>query len=352
MNKVAFYISAPALGGVEKVFLTYANEMADIGYDVSFIMCHDAPLGNLISPKVKVVNFQLSRARKSIAPLRRLMKKEEYDVIVCSNVQTLFVIIARLGIKVKTKIVSSQHFYCSNVETPSYYKYLLRFIYSNCDLVLSVSEGIEGELRKVLHVSPDKVVILKNPINRKEILSLADENVSVPNGKLIVWVGRMYQVKNLPLLLTAFSKVLQVHDDASLILVGDGDCKQDLLNQCEELGISDRVIFEGIQTNPYKYLSKANVVALSSSSEAYPTVLLEALALGKTIVSTPTGGAKEILNDGQYGYLSEDFSVEKYAHAIEMALDQPMEPSLLVSESMNSDVMAVTLSFCRLLDSF
>lgn len=348
--KVAFFISAPALGGVEKVLCTYANAMAEMCHDVSFIMCHNASLGDLISSNVKVVNFNIPRARKSIRLLRALIKKEQYDFIICSNVQTLFVLIAKLWIKCDTKIISSQHFYCNNIETPGYFRVLLRIIYNRCDKVIAVSDGIQKELTDTIHVPYKKIALLKNPINIEEIRFHSQQEVFVSEGEQVVWVGRMNPVKNLGMLLRSFARVL-LEKKAQLVLVGDGDCRMDLENQCKEMGIEKQVSFVGAQTNPYKYINKASVVVLPSTSEAYPTVLLEALALGKTIVSTPTGGGKDILRNGELGYLSKDFSEEAFSDALLKGLEKPFPGNMLKMEAEKSDVKLVTEKFCSLLES-
>ena len=91
------------------------------------------------------------------------------------------------------------------------------------------------------------------------------------------------------------------------------------------LGISDRVLFEGYVTNPYKYLATARLFVLSSRHEGMPTVLVEALSLGTPVVSTdcPTGPG-ELLNGGELGYLCKPEDSSALADLIQKGLDNPI----------------------------
>ena len=72
------------------------------------------------------------------------------------------------------------------------------------------------------------------------------------------------------------------------------------------------------------------MLLLPSTSEAYPTVLIEAMCFGKTCVCTPTNGAIDILENGKYGYITSMFdNPQEYATKMEIALVQPMDADVL-----------------------
>lgn len=62
----------------------------------------------------------------------------------------------------------------------------------------------------------------------------------------------------------------------------------------------------GYVDNPYPYIKKASYVVLLSEAEGFPTVLVEALTLGKGFISTPVGGTKELYNNQKCGFVSDD----------------------------------------------
>jgi glycosyltransferase involved in cell wall biosynthesis len=89
-----------------------------------------------------------------------------------------------------------------------------------------------------------------------------------------------------------------------LVIIGDGPGRRAIERQRDALGLGDAVLLPGFQDNPYAWMRRADVFALSSRYEGLPTVLIEALACGARVVATdcPSGSA-EILEDGRWGTL-------------------------------------------------
>lgn len=156
---------------------------------------------------------------------------------------------------------------------------------------------------------------------------------NIPND-YILFVGRLSKVKNIELLIRGFSQ-LPNKENLNLLILGDGPEYDSLNNLCENLNLGSYVIFGGSVKNPYPYMRKAKIVALSSESEAYPTVLLESLVLGKTIVSTPTNGAIEILHNGELGYISKSFELDDYADILKYSLENIIDENSLAKRAMD-----------------
>lgn len=340
--RIAFVIDDLNIGGVEKIMMTYANKLDELGYDIFFITCRNGKFDNLLNSSIRHIVLDIDRFRYCMFKLANVLKKNCIDIVFCSNIQTAYVLGAKLISYSNFSIVSSHHFYCNNSETKWYYKFGLKTIYNRCNKVIAVSDGVKEELIKTLGVSSNKVTVLKNPIDINHILKLGNSNIpSIKKEKYIVWVGRFSVVKNIHRLILSFKDFKKNNPDWGLVLVGDGNHKGEI-----ELFVKDNnvpnVYFTGALANPYPYIKKSSIVALSSDSEAYPTVLLEALSFGKTIVSTPTKGAIEILHNGQLGYIAKDFSCAEFTRQLLYAKNNPLEASLLVQEVSNSDTMIVT----------
>ena len=112
--------------------------------------------------------------------------------------------------------------------------------------------------------------------------SFLESNKSHP---IIVSVGRLERQKNYSMLLKAFHEVLKERP-AQLVLVGDGSERKNLEKEARILKLSDHIFFAGYQENPYPFIKKSDVFVLPSNFEGFGLVLVEALSLGVSIVST------------------------------------------------------------------
>jgi N-acetylgalactosamine-N,N'-diacetylbacillosaminyl-diphospho-undecaprenol 4-alpha-N-acetylgalactosaminyltransferase len=126
-------------------------------------------------------------------------------------------------------------------------------------------------------------------------------------------VGNFRKEKNFPLLLNAFALLKEL--DCKLLLIGDGLLEDSMKQKAVQLGLVDRVMFCGRDTNPFKYLLNIGCFVLSSDAEGFPNVLLEALACGKAVISTDcNSGPREMLapSSDPRRQLTDHFSEEMY----------------------------------------
>jgi len=120
------------------------------------------------------------------------------------------------------------------------------------------------------------------------------EHHGIPDGAVLFgYVGGLRVEKNVPLLVRAFAEARL--PNAWLALIGDGPCRRELERLRAELGLGDRVIFEGQVADTAPCLAAFDVFALSSLTEQTPNALLEAMACGLPAVTTRVGDVPEIL---------------------------------------------------------
>ena len=122
----------------------------------------------------------------------------------------------------------------------------------------------------------------------------ADPALSLPFGRFawkLLYVGCLEPEKNVLLALRAFAQAGP--QDACLVILGEGSGRVALEDAAHDLGISDRVFFEGARA-PDPYYKLADLVLLTSHYEGYPAVVAEALSAGKPVLSTDAGAAREI----------------------------------------------------------
>jgi glycosyltransferase involved in cell wall biosynthesis len=134
------------------------------------------------------------------------------------------------------------------------------------------------------------------------------------NKKVLISVGRLDENKNQKMLIDVFNK--PNFNNAILVIIGedpspDKSYLNNLKNECNK-----NVFILGPKSNIADYLYYSDAVCLASFNEGLPIFALEALSLGKPIISTPAGGMVDIVHNEINGYLSLDFSSENYAVAL------------------------------------
>jgi putative glycosyltransferase len=333
MKTILFFTPTLTLGGVEKVFITYANGLCD-SYKVIYAFSDYTDNILKVNLDKRVLQYSLGskRVRELILPLAKAIRNIKPDYVMTGgDIANSMTIIASFLSMTKTKVILSQHNYI-DVESARYSpKTLINLFYKRAYKILSVSYGIEKFLLQ-LGVDKEKVKTIYNPIDIEGIEALSKKGIEseLAESEFLVAVGRLDKVKNLQLMIKAFAIAQLNHPKLRLVLIGNGAEREKLQNLAFELGVEDKVIFTGALSNPFCYIRHAKAVLSSSFSEAMPTIFLEAFTLGKTIVSTPSKGAIELLSNSDLGFLISCFDNEKeYALTIEQALCHPKDVSTI-----------------------
>jgi glycosyltransferase involved in cell wall biosynthesis len=127
----------------------------------------------------------------------------------------------------------------------------------------------------------------------------------IPKDSFVyVNVAHFSLLKNQRLLVLAFVVVLQKFPSSFLILVGDGELRQEISVLVEELGISNKVLFTGVRSDVANILYASDCFVLSSDWEGLPVSILEAMAASKPIIATNVGGVPELVSHSENGFLA------------------------------------------------
>jgi glycosyltransferase involved in cell wall biosynthesis len=132
-------------------------------------------------------------------------------------------------------------------------------------------------------------------------------------------VGRLEPIKGHSILFEAFARVSKDLPSAKLLVIGDGELREDLIELACKLNISSTVIFAGWRTDVGELLRKMDVFVLSSHNEGMGKALVEAMYVGLPSIASNVGGIPEVLEDNQHGVLVPPGSSESLACAM-MAL--------------------------------
>ena len=305
MNKIILYIDSMQKGGAQRVMSVIADYLDNEGLQV--ILVNDIiPKKNVpeycIPISVKRVFLDRENDNKlwknvfRIARLRSIIKNENADCVLSflgpPNIRMLF---STIGLPIR-KVVSVRN-----------------------DPKREYGEGIKGGLLKRLLMLSDLVVFQTGEAAESFSLCIQKKSTVIPNpidevffqdqwtgaGKDIIAVGRLQPQKNYNLLIHAFSYIADKYPNTNLIILGDGPLRAELETLRDELGLSQRIVFQGVVSDVSKYLMKSRMFVLSSDFEGMPNALMEAMAVGLPVIATdcPCGGPKELTDSGKYGLL-------------------------------------------------
>lgn len=165
---------------------------------------------------------------------------------------------------------------------------------AGADEYIALSRNIEAEIKVE---KPNAIVhVVGNPIEYADLYENADKEYE------LAFVGRFAEEKRIDLLLEALYKSKH---NWRLKLIGDGVIREEIEGWISLLKLEDRVEICGWQTDPFALCNKSAALVISSDSEGFPLVALQASARGMTIISTPVSGVIDYIDPGENGYLFE-----------------------------------------------
>jgi glycosyltransferase involved in cell wall biosynthesis len=185
------------------------------------------------------------------------------------------------------------------------YRVLMSLLFKRATVV-AVADSIGKELVEHFRLPGSRVVVIPNAVDISEIQARSQEKADCPwpaDIPAVITSGRLTAVKGQWHLIRAFAEASK-EVPCRLVILGTGELERDLRKLVKDLGIEDQVYFMGWQDNPFKFMSRARVFVLSSLSEAFPLVLLEAMACGLPVVSADCPGEVHDLLSGGAGVLT------------------------------------------------
>ena len=194
-----------------------------------------------------------------------------------------------------------------------FYKPAVSFSINHSDIVTSVSQDLKDDtyrlfdIKREIHVIPNFIEIDKNRTADCQRSMMATEK-----QKIVTHISNFRKVKRIPDVVKIFNEI-QKKIPAKLMMVGDGPEKPKAEKLCEELGISDKVIFFGNSHEIDKILCFSDLFLLPSETESFGLAALEAMASGVPVISSNTGGLPEVNREGYSGYLGNVGDVEYMA---------------------------------------
>lgn len=341
MKKVTFLLLHLNYGGLEKQVTTLANELSK-SYDVELVVLYDLLNGKSFYELNDNINvkFVLSYGPIRIKELKEMLKKikiikffkslaKDIKLIftkycgvkkIVNNLKTDAVISSRIEFSKQIKrrdilTISQEHSY---IETPGYIKKVKKS-FKNIKYLVVMTDKARENYKKWLNGNNTytEVIKISNTVNSTNKKATLDSNQ-------IISVGRLEDVKDFETLIRVFSMCLEKNNDLRLEIVGDGSKKEELINLCKNLNILNYVHFTGkldsqqVETE----MLKSSLFVLTSKSESFSLVLVEASALGIPCISFDIDvGPREIITDSENGFIIKDRNEELMKDRILKVMD-------------------------------
>jgi glycosyltransferase involved in cell wall biosynthesis len=355
------YLPGMDPGGVELVFAMLSGSFTRRGHRVSLVL-DNASGPNLahVSPEVRVVDLKVPRIRYAPFRLARFLRRERPDVLLSAMdiTNVVAVLAARLAGRPERVVVSIRDLWSIRLaKAATWQERSLRWIgpwaHRRAAAVIAVSDYVADDLAAAAEVPRGRIFRIYNPvlpdIHRRAAEPLDDPLFVTGAPPVILGIGRLEEQKDFPSLIRAFA-ILRRSTDARLVILGDGSLRSELVALAASLGVGDSVSLPGFARNPYPYLRKAAVFALSSAWEAFGVVVVEALALGAPVVSTDCpGGPAEILDHGRFGRLVPVGRPELMATAIRQTLADPPDRADLQARAASFDLESTASAYLEVL---
>ncbi|HIQ46077.1 MAG TPA: glycosyltransferase [Sulfurovum sp.] len=312
MKKIAIITPFLANGGLEKVAIVGAEELSKT-FDVTLIVMDsfhiDYPYnGKMIDLEVSLMDRgifkRLTNILMSTIKLRKLKKEHDFDLVIShgelANLPNVF-----SGGKYNILAIHENRFAALKDLQGKFVNRVIKYIYSakSVSKVVTVSKGIRESFMENLRMDPDTIMTIYNPYNIDEIKILSNEELgefsSLFESQVLSITGRLTMQKGLWYLLRIFKELLKNNSDLKLMILGDGEMKEELIELSEKLGLktytvwsekefddSFYVYFMGFQKNPFKFVKASRLFAMTSLWEGFGNTIVEAMACGTPVIST------------------------------------------------------------------
>jgi glycosyltransferase involved in cell wall biosynthesis len=369
--RLLFHVPSLGGGGAERVWVLVANEMARRGHQTTLLVWNgEGPNAVHRAANVELVDFGMPVRNESFgkpATLQGLWRMARFiaghrpdAVFSAPEFANLMAASALLLAPGKARFFPSFHAAASlRAERVGsrLAQMLAGVVASRATRLIAVSQGIAGDLAASGRVDTGKLVVIHNPLpppapDQPPVFAwqqgLAEARASgVP---VIVTAGRLVEVKDHRSLIEAFA-VLRRPRPAKLVIFGEGPLRGALESLVAERGLGDDVLMPGFVADTTACYTQADLFVLTSKSEGFGNVLVEAMNAGVPVVSTDCPhGPREILDHGAFGTLVPVGDVPALVAAMNAALDAPAPAEKLKHRAADFSITRIGDQYEALLD--
>lgn len=308
---ILFIANSLGGGGAERVCANLAEEYSNMGFNIDFITLYDRPSYNLefqfehLCLHISENANQAKRAGqilRSVHHVNMWIKRRESQngpyALITSHLQMAQFLTRVCSVSSRAIYVMHGAQWPYDPNKSLLYRLCLHAVYGR-RMISCVSQGLKSELVNDYGFRSDDVTVVYNPIPLPRVDKTFDPKI---NGPYFCVVGRLNRLKRVDRAIEIMNHPLM--ERFKLLIIGDGELRQQLERQVSDLHLDDRVIFAGFQADPYSWMIHSEGLLSTSDSEAFPCTPIEALSLGVPVVlSNCNFGPNEILTNRLSRYL-------------------------------------------------
>lgn len=353
MARLVFHLPSLLGGGAERVWVLVANEMARRGHAVTLLVwngtgpnaVHVSPAVSLVDLKIPVYageRFGKPATLRGLWRMARFLRRHRPDAVFSApEFANLITALALLLASSKARFFPSFHAAAALGDSRAgsqAARLLAGVMVQRATRAVAVSQGIANDLVRG-GIPASKITVIHNPLPPSHAATTepgpwldvmtAARQADIP---VILTAGRLSPVKDHRTLIEAFALLRQ--RPAKLVILGNGPFRADLLALVAERQLENDVLLPGFVSSIAPALASADLFALTSTTEGFGNVLVEAMAAGVPVVSTDCPhGPREILEDGKWGTLVPVGDAPALAQAMARMLDRPTPSEQLRSRA-------------------
>lgn len=351
--KIIFIITGLGIGGAERQLYTLANTLQQKNEITIINLTETKTKIQTYNPNIKIVQINMKKNPISflwsLFKTKKIIQEIKPDIIHSHMFHAnIFSRLLRLLVKFPTLICTAH----SKNEGGK----LRMFIYRITDRLATISTNvsqeavdyfIENKATKIGRMIPfyngiDTTLFFYN----KEARKIKQDEINISNDiPLILAVGRLTEAKDYPNLLRAFS-ALTASIQPKLVIIGDGEEKENLQLLSKELNISENVIWLGMRNDIQDWMSAADLYVMSSAWEGMPLVIGEAMSCQSCIVATDCGGIVELMKE--HGFIVPKMEpyllAEKINYALSLSVDSRRKIGLDARQHIINNFSLTTIS--------
>jgi len=301
--KILHIISSLMSGGKENLLVNLCAACSLKGNSVAVIIINDMTdpeiLGQLFAKDIHVTRIGRTPG-SSIFPALRQIRKQLKDfnpdlIHTHEDLSSVLGVIATLGSKIKR----AHTLHCGNMYPLTLKERITKFIQGrSIDAFIAISSSVKKDFLERCPVDANRVTVVENgvPLDRFHC------NNKGGDRRLIVCVARLdHPIKGQDILLRALHLLKEKRINFGCILVGDGASAEYLKNLASELGITKDIEFSGKQSDVSKFINRASIAVVPSRHEGFGISAIEAMACGRPVIASATGGLCDLIQHGGNG---------------------------------------------------
>ncbi len=267
----------------------------------------DLDLGEI--PSFPLTSFYNQNAVRQLRRFARWLKSARIDIIHTHDFYTnVFGMSGGVLARLPARVASMRE--TSGMRSAAQ-AHVQRFVYTLSHHIVANSNAVREKLIAD-GTSADKVTVVYNgldlrrletKVSRPEALAKLGVPTDPPRRFVSIVANMRHEVKDYPMFLRSARQVKEAVPDAAFVLAGEGELSDSLRALARDLGIDDSTFFLGRCENVAELLSVSEVCVLSSKAEGFSNSILEYMAAARPVVVTDVGGAREVVVEGETGYL-------------------------------------------------